>query len=311
MTLSMFIIVNSNQIFSISILFIFILLLMALHLQRPAETLHFYQNLVSIICFALGKRAKITYKIFWFIRPPLIEINTFEELKKKSYLPIVTDTYKNLEPTLNTGDIVLFFGYNTNTSYVASKWSYASPINHIGIVIKYPDNSLRIFEANRNEGVIIKDLKSKIETYPSEMIAIRRLKNYTRTEEFSSIIERFINDHYAKEHDLKYLDGNLEMIRSAVDLHIPFTKIEIFKNKEEKIDRFFCSELVALLFSQLGLLNLRAGNELLTSNEFTPPDFSNYGNYTLRKKEVEKKQLFDKFEDEIFILKENKVTLVE
>ena len=86
----------------------------------------------------------------------------------------------------------------------------------------------------------------------------------------------------------------------------PFTKKEIFKNDHEAIDRFFCSELIALLFSQLGLLNLKADHELLTSNEFTPPDFSNYGNYTLRKKEVEKRQLFNKFENEIFIIKKDK-----
>ncbi len=291
----------------IAIIFVFI----AIHLQRPAETLHFYQNLVSILCFSLGKRAAITYKIFWFIRPPLINISNFDEFKRKSYFPIKVNTFNNLESTLDTGDIVLFIGYNTHTSYVASKWSYASPISHIGIVIKQSNKNLQIFEASMNDGVSLKDLKTKIETYPSEMIAVRRIKDYIRTEEFNNIVNRFIDDHYAKEHDLKYFEGRMEMIKSAVDLHIPFTNKEIFKNHHEALDRFFCSELVALLFSQLGLLNLRADHELLTSNEFTPPDFSNFGNYTLRKKEIEKRQLFDKFEDEIFFLKSDSRTLVE
>ena len=153
-----------------------ILVLIAVHLQRPAETLHFYQNLISILCFSLGKKAAITYKLFWFIRPPLINISSFEEFKKKSYFPVRAATYKNIEPTLDTGDIVLFVGHNTHTSYVASKWSYASPISHIGIVIRKPHQSLQIFEASLNDGVILKDLKTRIESYPSEMIAVRRLK---------------------------------------------------------------------------------------------------------------------------------------
>ena len=303
-----------NSIHSTSFYFIVILvflLLIAIHIQRPAETLHFYQNLVSLVCFALKKRASITYKVFWFIKPPLIEVNTFSEFKNKSYLPVVTETYNNIKNTLNTGDLVLFVGYNTHNSYVASKWSFASPINHLGIVIKNKGDTLDIFEANLVDGVIVKDLKKKIENYPSEIIAIRRLKDYQRTDEFYAIIDRFIDEHYAKEHDLRSFQGQLEMIRSAVDLHIPFTNIEIFKNKQETIDKFFCSELIAKLFSQLGLLNLQTENQLLTSNEFTPPDFSNYGNYTLRKKEIEKRQLFDKFENEIFVLKNGKTSLAD
>lgn len=304
----MSVITSNFNSFSLIIIILLIIFTLALHLQRPAETLHFYQNLVSLVCFTLGKKARITYKLFWFIKPPLIEVDTFQEFKEKSYLPVSSETYENLMPSLNTGDVVLFFGYNTHMNYVASKWSFASPINHIGVIIK-KNKSLNILEANLKEGVIVKDLKTKIETYPSEIIAIRRIKDYIRTEEFFAIINRFIDDHYAKEHDLKNLHGQFEMIRSAVDLHIPFTKIEIFKNKQEKIDRFFCSELVALLFSQLGLLNLKSEHQFITSNEFTPPDFSNFGNYTLRKKEVEKRQLFDKFENEIFILKENTTKL--
>jgi len=299
----------SNYPFMLGI--ILILVIIAMHLQRPAETLHFYQNMVSLICFAIGKHAPITFKLFWFIRPPYIEISTFKELQKKSSMPVKSDTFNNLEKTLDTGDIVLFFGYNTFPYYVASKWSYASPISHIGIVIRNEKENLQIFEASLNDGVALKDLKTRIETYPSELIAVRRIKDYVRTEEFHNIVNRFIDDHYAKEHDLKYFDGKLEMIKSAVDLHIPFTNKEVFKNNHEAIDRFFCSELVALLFSQLGLLTLRAGHELLTSSEFTPPDFSNFGNYTLRKKEVEKQQLFHKFEDEIFFLKKDTKTLVD
>ena len=290
---------------------ILIIILLALHLQRPDETLHFYQNLISILCFILGKKAKITLKLFWFIKPPLIEISSFEEFKKKSYLPVTFDTFSNLCPTLDTGDLVIFIGSNYNINYVGSKWSFASPVTHLGLIIKEKDGSLKSLEATAKEGVIIKDLRTSIENYSSEIIAVRRLKDYKRTEEFNAIILRFIDDHYAKPHDLQSFAGHMEMIRSAVDLHIPFTNIEIFKNKEEKIDKFFCSELIALLFSQLGLLNLRTDKEVLTSNEFTPPDFSNYGNYTLRKKEVERKQLFDKFESEIFILKKDRKTLAD
>ena len=290
---------------------LFLIFILLIHIQNRHETLHFYQNMVSLACFALTKRAKITYKLFWFIRPPLIEVDTLNEFKEKSYLPVVTERYNDLSSTLDTGDIVLFIGYNTNNYYIASKWSYASPISHIGLVYKNKTtNSLQILEANKAEGVIIKDLKTKLQSYPSEIIAIRRIKDYQRTDEFYSIFDRFIEDHYAKEHDLNSLNGTFEMIKSAVDLHIPFTHTEVFKNHDEKIDKFFCSELVALLYSQLGLLNLRSDHELLTSNEFTPPDFSNYGNYTLRNVEVEKQQLFHKFEDEIFILKSDPLTLV-
>ena len=194
------------------------LILIALHIQRPAETLHFYQNMVSLVCFSLGKRATITFKLFWFIRPPLIDISSLNELQKKSYIPISSDIYENLESTLDTGDIILFFGYNTFPYYVASKWSYASPISHIGIVIRNENKKIQIFEASLDDGVSLKDLKTKIEQYPSELIAVRRIKDYIRTDEFYNIVNRFIDDHYAKEHDLKYFDGQLEMIKSAVDL---------------------------------------------------------------------------------------------
>ena len=255
-------------------------------------------------------KAYLTFKIFFFIRPPLIEVKTFEDWKKKSYLPVKSNTFENISPTLDTGDLVLFVGSNDRINYISSKWSYASPITHIGMVIR-ENHDLNIFEATLFEGVIKRDLKDRIESYPSEIIAVRRLKNYTKTDEFRDIINRFMDDHYAKEHDLKYLDGKIEMMKSAVDLHIPFTNIEVFKNNHESLDRFFCSELIALLFSQVGLLDLHEKHHLLTSNEFTPSDFSNFGNYTLRKKLHEKQKLFHKFEDEIFILKSDQTTLLK
>lgn len=267
--------------------------------------------LVGALCILLKNHAKITFRIFWFIKPPLIEISSLEEFKRKSYLPFNADTFNNISSGLNTGDLVLFVGEIDHTRFLATKWTCASPIDHLGVVYKDKNGSLKIFESNSADGVNLKDLKEKIITYPSEIIAVRKLKNFKRTDEFYAIIDRFIDEHYGKQHDLTDLHGQIEMARAGIDIHIPFTKVELFQNREEKLEKLFCSELIALLFSHLGFLNLRLKNELLTTNEFTPSDFSNYSNYTLRKKDIKKKQLFNMFEDEVFVLKKDKFTLVE
>lgn len=109
--------------------------------------LHFLQNIIAILVYPLGTKVKYSFKVLWFLRPPLVEIESLDQLIEKS--PIVTRfaMYDEIAYSLESGDIVLFIGKNYNRDYVSAKWSYGSPITHIGLVIRDSHNNLSLFEA--------------------------------------------------------------------------------------------------------------------------------------------------------------------
>jgi hypothetical protein len=244
--------------------------------------LHFIQNIIAILVYPLGTKAWYSFKILWFIRPPLVEIESMEQLRLKSPFPLRFTTYDTIVSSMETGDIIIFIGKNYNRDYVSAKWSYGSPVTHMGLVARDGNDQLCIFEATAINGVILRPLRDRLETYDSDMIAYRKLR-VERTKKMEDNLFAFISETEGTKHDLHTLKGLIEMINSAVDIVIPFTRIELFKNKRSTLERIFCSELIAEAYMRMGLLP--DGNLKLypCSNEYTPPDFSNFTSIKIRK----------------------------
>lgn len=171
--------------------------------------LHFLQNIIAILVYPLGTKAKYSFKVLWFLRSPLVEIESLDQLIEKS--PIVTRfaMYDEIAYSLESGDIVLFIGKNYNRDYVSAKWSYGSPITHIGLVIRDSHNNLSLFEATALYGVILNDLRERIESYDSDMVAIRRLK-VERTQKMQEELYVLISETGGRTHDLHTLKGLIE-----------------------------------------------------------------------------------------------------
>jgi hypothetical protein len=266
--------------------------------------LHFIQNIIAILVYPLGTKAWYSFKILWFIRPPLVEIESMEQLRLKSPFPLRFTTYDTIVSSMETGDIIIFIGKNYNRDYVSAKWSYGSPVTHMGLVARDGNDQLCIFEATAINGVILRPLRDRLETYDSDMIAYRKLR-VERTKKMEDNLFAFISETEGTKHDLHTLKGLIEMINSAVDIVIPFTRIELFKNKRSTLERIFCSELIAEAYMRMGLLP--DGNLKLypCSNEYTPPDFSNFTSIKNKESELIKNlRLGAILEEEIFILKD-------
>jgi hypothetical protein len=265
--------------------------------------MHFLQNIISIVVYPFGEKAQWSFRIFWFIKPALVDIKNFDELQRKSDITIETGYYDQLADQFETGDLILFIGKNYNRDYVSAKWSYASPICHVGLIVKYNDGAPQIFEATSLNGVILRPLKQRVETYDSDMIMYRKLR-VKRTDEMLRALDIFIDEVDGTLHDLHTLKGLIEMIRGAVDLFIPLTKIEIFRNKTTNLERIFCSELIAESYIRMGLLPGPNHPSYLPSNEYTPADFSNYSSLKNTEHElIDHLLLGAKLDTEIFILK--------
>lgn len=295
-----------DQSFSSSNIFVITMIIISLSiiLIYRGVLLHFMQNIIAILVYPLGTKAFYSFKILWFMRPPLVEIESMAQLRIKSPFPLRFTTYDTIVSSMETGDLILFIGKNYSRDYVSAKWSYGSPVTHIGLIVRDGNGQLCIYEATAISGVILIPLRDRLVSYDSDMIAYRKLR-VERTEKMKDNLFAFISEAEGTKHDLHTLKGLIEMINSAVDIVIPFTRIELFKNKQSTLERIFCSELIAEAYMRMGLLPDGNLKQFPCSNEYTPPDFSNFSSINNKEGDLIKNlQLGAFLEDEIFILKE-------
>jgi hypothetical protein len=173
---------------------------------------------------------------------------------------------------IETGDIFTFVGAIEKSYQMAIKWFTASPVSHVGICYKNNDGQVFLMEASR-VGFINTDLHEIIHKYSKKYpLMIYRKLEVERTKQFYKNFENFVETHKDKEYTpIKTKEGLLELIKSAVDIRVPLYKKDIFHNKED-VSTLFCSELVAVAFNAMGILEL---DDYIPSNEYTPADFSN------------------------------------
>jgi hypothetical protein len=157
---------------------------------------------------------------------------------------------------LKTGDIVLFHGEGFWFSYLVERFT-KSQYSHIGMILKDPtyiDDKLKgiyLLESGKEDfrdaendqmkfGVQITDFKKMVESYRGN-IYIRKL-NTKIFVNFDKQIEKL----HGIIHNKRYDDTISDLLKA--DLHI--------KSKDDRrVDKFFCSALVAYVYCQLGLLD--------------------------------------------------------
>lgn len=230
------------------------------------------RTLIGTLAFFMGSKARLTMKFFFFMKPPLLEVETYEEVitKFKGDRKIVN--IHDVLPMVESGDIFTFIGKVNKSYQMAIKWFTASPVSHVAICYKPAgDEEPKIIEATRR-GFEMFDLHERIHYFSGKFpLMIYRKLQISRDETFHRNFEMFIEEHREKEYTpMKSASGLLELMKSAIDLRVPLFKFDLFHNKED-LATLFCSELVAEAYGHLGILEL---DDYIPSNEYTPADFS-------------------------------------
>ena len=190
-------------------------------------------------------------------------IKAMKQKKEKTYI----NTYEENRNKIKTGDIILFSGESTFSKTIRlisrSKWS------HVAIVLSVGEPEMKLcfesvagaghledyFSGELKAGVHVVSLSGKVEGYHGE-VAYRSLNHPVSSEMYAKLLS------FRKTHREKKYDWNpIEMIEAAEDRNL-------FENTED-LSAFFCSELVAEAFQEIGLFD-----HVTPSNEYTPKDFA-------------------------------------
>lgn len=125
------------------------------------------------------------------------------------------------------------------------------------------------------QGVELLPLRKKIFSGWYNRVAFRRLTDIDkdkRQELYTELLK------IRKEQQGKpYEKNNVELVLSALDFQEEY--LSFLRNTKEDLSSLFCSELVALVYKKMGLLETDK-----LSNEFTPDDFSSKNDSKLKLK---------------------------
>ena len=181
----------------------------------------------------------------------------------------IVKSYEDIEALLQTGDIIMFKGlyYNqTGDKSVATDWT------HIGMIVRIPGNPLPlIWESTpldnvpdkelgkKKSGAQLVSLKERLETYETDVYAIRFLKVIRDTSMLNNLFS-FIKH----AHTLPF-PGELRLIGKVIQAKI-FSRLYRMKRRYKNI---FCSELVAESYMRMGLLT-----DFPPPAAYMPVDFS-------------------------------------
>lgn len=185
------------------------------------------------------------------------------------------------EEIVQTGDILLASGGGLFSSII--KYTARCPWSHAAMIIKEPSiggGDVLLWETTRlaehmdtlkhkfQNGISLSPLRDKLTYYDGDYICIRRL---TVPEElrkqFACRLKRVLN------FDGKQYDSNF--LHMWASFHGAITGSSTIKTYNKP--RFFCSELVALTWAEMGLLDL----EQRPCMEYEPQDFSCCGTINL------------------------------
>ena len=168
------------------------------------------------------------------------------------------DNYEVHISQLKTGDLVFFHNKGAIAKVISA--FQKSKYNHVGIVWVNPeDNEKYIFESTKfrknKDGVIITRIEEAVDGKLGKN-AIRYIKNPLTTEQVN-IMNQFVED----TRGIKYEKNYIELMASTIDI------VGQYRGKKNK--GIFCSELLVMLFKQIGFFN-----KDVIPNEFTPADLT-------------------------------------
>lgn len=175
--------------------------------------------------------------------------------------------YADVRRELKTGDIVLMGG--TSIFSRAIRMLTGSMWSHVGMVMKIDEpDILLLWESTTNghdEDVQTGEIKRGVQLVPLS----KRVRDHTGNLGFRSLNRRLTSAEMAKlnkfRHSVKdkgYDFDGLELLRAALDSGL-------FWENREDLSAYFCSELIADTYREIGFLD---GGK--PANEYTPDDFS-------------------------------------
>lgn len=188
--------------------------------------------------------------------------------------------YEDIRDQLKTGDILLFSGKGGISEgikfFTVSKWS------HVGMVYRFDDprdvnGSIFCWESTTlcdlkdadtgklTKGVQRVELSERLERCFANgyEISVRQLSK-ALTDDMIRSLNEFRHDVSGRP----YEKDKIELLKSAYD--------GIFGENKEDLSSLFCSELLAEAYQRMGLITKH-----ISSNEFTPKDFSSEKKLTL------------------------------
>lgn len=189
--------------------------------------------------------------------------------------------YDKIKDLLNTGDLILFHGTLRASEMIEfaeqSKWS------HVGMVIKSQDigindsDKLLLWESNTLTNLNDEILKN-VKTGPMFVDLYRRLLTDLE-DKYDNVFEiRYLKMNDELKNNIQMLDKLRKFIldvhtdsypKSELKMIEDFLEGRIF-NKNTDNKNFFCSELIAATYMNMGILE-----EDHSPNSYMPKDFSN------------------------------------
>lgn len=195
--------------------------------------------------------------------------------------------YADIRDELDTGDLVLFSGSGPYSRVIQT--ATLSPWSHVGMVYCLPPDCVFLWEAvvtstwkdffrgdGLKGGVRMQLLSDRLRDYRGCEVAVRRLLKFPRT----PAVYQNLSTFRRATKQAPYERHVPELLKSVYD--------GPWGRNHEDLSDFFCSELVAETYQNLGLLD-----EAKPSNEYVPADFS-----SVRKPMIEGRALLD---EEVFI----------
>jgi len=188
----------------------------------------------------------------------------------------------------DTGDIILFSGKNFWFSYMVEYFT-GSPFSHIGIVLKNPTQidpklkGLHLLESGEENvkdevdnkkkfGVQIIPLEDKIKNYDGKVV-YRKL-NWSKNNMTRNILIWLI---YQKIQNKPYDINIFDFICAGLKLDI---------GDKQKTNEFFCSALVAFIYTKMGLLKEDTNWTLWSPKDFNDKNLKNLEDFAFLESDI-------------------------
>jgi hypothetical protein len=260
------------------------------------------QSLSSFLCWQTrSSKSHFLFSIFRPYRPNFISFQHNEEFIKLSSRYKV-ESVSDIKPDMETGDILLCVAKLKDGASNAVKWASGTAFSHIAVIL-IENNNIFILETSFDKNAVhVVPLETYLKNDKYSVLAYRKL-NYDRDENFEKTAYEFKVNSLGKKHDANNLKGGYEMVKSALDLKIPLIGKELFVNSRNS-DAYFCVELVADLYMQLGLIPSDADHAYPSPNEYTISDFSTISDWATwgqEKENISNLNNGGKLETEVFL----------
>ncbi|CAD8141629.1 unnamed protein product [Paramecium octaurelia] len=186
---------------------------------------------------------------------PIVQfyLNPFPQYYKKRL--ITNDQFRQMS---QTGDILLF--QTKSCSSKLQRLITRSNYDHVAMILKYQSGSIYVLEATDQNGVGIFDWNSMTNQlwYELYSMVVYRQLHLKRNVDFLLQIEKFVKENVGRQYQLSFT----KLLQDKSTIVTP-------QNQQED-PTYFCSQLIAKIYKQIGLLN-----QDRSANQYWPGSFSN------------------------------------